>query len=95
MRITIDIDDRTGAQASLVGSEQPQAMGSEPSPINGGAGPEGDLSSASGSVVQTDGGKPPQWLLDEIAAAQSSGRDTPAGDDDGHATDAGAAPDSP
>ena len=92
MRITIDTDDRTFSHPSLVTSGQPQSTSGESSPIDGGSGPDGDASSASGSTNETDGGGPPQRLLDEIGAAESRGRDATSGDDNDRVTDAGAAP---
>ena len=80
MRISIDID---GAQGAVT----PQAQGATGSasgdmPNDGGGAPAGGGGSDPSASAETvsNGGSPPQWLLDAIAAAEA-GQDSSVGAD--------------
>ena len=99
MRIVIDITDGPGDVHLEPGARS--AEGSSPVPeaaaVDGGVGPAiGTPGTEGGEVaVITDGGPPPEWLLDAVAAAESAGVQLalgPAESDNGFAADAGAGP---
>jgi hypothetical protein len=95
MRIMIELDGGSGDGSVAPGANA--AGTTDAADADGGAGP-GDLTPATAGgdvVVVTDGGPPPDWLLDAVAAAESAGPRAaliPAGPDDGLAADAGAGP---
>jgi hypothetical protein len=87
MKVTIEIDGRTvttAASAAVAAQEQ-----SEAGDADAGTGPGGEAAAAAASM---DVGGPPQWLLDEVAAAESEGRSMAAADVAAAASDAGAGP---
>jgi hypothetical protein len=87
MKVTIEIDGdgRTvTAAAPAAATAQGQAEAAD-----AGAGPGGEAEPAAAAM---DVGGPPQWLLDEVAAAESEGRSAAVADVAVAPWDAGAGP---
>ena len=91
MKITIETDGAGTSPATTITAPN-ESTDATVGDTDGGAGPSSSSTGGMAMNEYSDGGAPPQSLLDTIAAAEAAERHTPNESDAGGENDAGAGP---